>query len=76
VTTVINEVASYTMSYSGIGEFTVTVPHGLDKYNCTVVVTDTSTGTRVRKEVGITETDVDTIVLSFSNDSSGDITVM
>lgn len=75
-TTVINEAPSYTMNYSGVGIFTITVNHGLGKLNPTVIVTDTSTGSRVRIEVGITETDSNTIVLSFSSDSSGDITVM
>lgn len=75
-TTVINQVASYSTTYAGVGEFTVNVNHGLSKYNCTVVVTDTSTGSRIRVEVGITETDSNNIVLSFSSDSSGEITVM
>jgi len=75
-TTIINEVASYTTTYAGIGVFTVNVNHGLDKYNCTVVVTDTSTGSRIRVEVGIVETDTNNIVLSFSSDSSGEITIM
>ena len=74
--TVIFEAPSYYITYTGIGAFDVTVNHGLNKYNPTVIVTDTSTGSRIRVETGITETDKNTVVISFSSTSSGDITVM
>ena len=52
------------------------INHGLNKFNPTVTVTDTSTGSRIRVEVGITETSANQVVLSFSSASSGDITIM
>jgi len=76
VTNIINQIPTYTTTYTGVGAFTITVVHGLGKYNPTVIVTDTSTGSRIRVEVGIVETDNNTVVLSFSSDSSGDITIM
>lgn len=75
-TTIINEVPSYSGTYSGIGEFVVNVNHALNKLNPTVIVTDTSTGNRFRVEVGITEINADNIVLSFSSTSSGDYKIM
>lgn len=75
-TTTIYEAPSYSTTYSGVNAFDVTVTHGLNKFNPTVIVTDTSTGTRIRVEVGIVEISQNIVVISFSSTSSGDITIM
>ena len=64
----------YVVSYSGTGSFTVTVNHPFAKYGVTVIVTDT-TGVRTRVEAGITETNENTVVVSFASDSTGTITI-
>lgn len=74
--TIVNEIPSYSGTYTGSDAFDVTVIHGLNKFNPTVIVTDTSTGSRIRIEVGITEVDANTIVLSFASTSSGDYKIM
>ena len=74
--TIINEVPSYSGTYAGIDVFDVAVNHGLNKFNPTIIVTDTSTGSRIRVEVGITEIDENNIVLSFASTSSGDYKIM
>ena len=74
--TIINEVPSYSGTYAGVDVFDVTVNHGLNKLNPTVIVTDTSTGSRIRVEVGITEVDANNIILSFASTSSGDYKIM
>jgi len=75
-TTVIYQAPSYTTTYSIADAGDITINHGLNKFNPTVTVTDTSTGSRIRVEVGITETSMNQVVLSFSSASSGDITIM
>ena len=75
-TVIVNEVPSYPGIYTGIDEFTVSINHRLNKFNPTVIVTDTSTGTRIRVEVGITEIDANNITLSFASTSSGDYKIM
>lgn len=66
----------YTMNYSGIESFTVTVNHNLNKWSPTVIVTDTSTGSRIRVYPAIVENSVNQVTLSFVSTSSGTITVL
>ena len=75
-TTVIYQAPSYSTTYSIADAGDITINHGLNKFNPTVTVTDTATGSRIRVEVGITEITANQIVLSFSSASSGDITIM
>lgn len=75
-TTVIYQAPSYSTTYTIGSAGDITINHGLNKFNPTVTVTDTSTGSRIRVEVGITETSANQVVLSFSSASSGDITIM
>lgn len=65
------EVPSYEGIYSGVDNFTVTINHGLGQFNCNVVVTDTSGASKVRVYPSITDTDEDTITLTFESTSSG-----
>jgi len=74
--TIIVQPRTYTMNYSGVETFTVDVPHGLEKWSPTVVVTDTSGSTRIRVYPSITEVDENNIILEFNSTSSGTITVM
>jgi len=66
----------YTMSYSGIEAFDVVVNHNLNKYSPTVIVTDTSSGSRIRVYPAIVENSTNQITLSFVSTSSGIITVL
>lgn len=76
-TTIINNNAlTFTMGYSGIGHFAVTVNHNLHKVSPTVVVTDTSGLNRVRVYPAIVETDENQLILYFNSTSSGIITCM
>lgn len=74
--TTIVQTKIYTMNYSGIESFTVNVPHSLNKWSPTVVVTDTSGSTRVRVYPSIIEIDENNLILEFNSTSSGIITVM
>lgn len=74
--TIIVQPRVYTMNYSGVESFTVSVPHALNKWSPTVVVTDTSGSTRVRVYPSITEVDENNLTLEFNSTSSGIITVM
>ena len=66
----------YTMNYSGVESFTVTVTHNLNKWSPIVIVTDTSTGSRIRVYPAIVEDSVNQLTLSFVSTSSGVITVL
>lgn len=75
-TTIVIPPVIFTMNYSGIEEFTVTVTHNLDKWSPTVIVTDTSGPSRVRVYPAITEDSANQLTLSFVSTSSGVITVL
>lgn len=76
VTEISVNVPRFSGTYSGVGAFTVTIAHNLDKYNCTVTVTDTSGATRTRVYPDINEIDENTIELVFTSTSSGEYEVM
>lgn len=69
-------VVIYTMNYSGVEEFQVTVNHNLNKFSPVVIVTDTSGINRVRVYPAITEISVNQLILDFVSTSSGIITVL
>ena len=69
-------VVIYTMNYSGIESFQVTVNHNLNKYSPVVIVTDTSGINRVRVYPAITEITPNQLILDFVSTSSGTITVL
>ena len=73
-TTTVEDVPKHFATYSGTGEFDVTVIHYLNTFNTDVKVTDTTSG-RVRVTCGITEVDENTIVCHFVTDSAGEILV-
>lgn len=62
--------------YSGIESFTVDIPHNLNKWSPTVVVTDTSGVEKVRVYPSIIEVDQNNIILEFNSTSSGVVTVI
>ena len=66
----------YTMNYSGIEEFTITVNHMLGKLSPTVIVTDTTGANSVRVYPAITEISVNQLILSFVSTGAGVITVL
>ena len=70
------DLPSYFTTYSVVGTQNLQVVHGLNKYNTTVTVTDTSGGGRVRVDVGIVEINENMIMLSFASTSAGEIKVM